>query len=376
MKLFVAILSLSLLLVSCSDDDAANNVPDSIDSPDTPDSSGNSIEDLLIETVADENIPGMIAAIMDENGIMVIEAAGVRKVGSSASLTVDDLIHLGSCTKAMTSTLIATLVASGDITWETTLTEVFPELTSMIHEDYHDVTIHQLVTHRAGVPANARDWWSFQNLELKERRIAMMKDNLATPSQIAPGSYNYSNLGYMMAGSMLEKITGSTWESLMQERLFDPLGMASADFGVPGTNGTTIQPWGHYKSNGIWQPIQADNAEALGPAGTVHGTFSDWAKFISLQLPGNQPAILNREALNFLIDPIGDYASGWGVAQRSWANGTTLNHSGSNTMWFVTVWVAPELNRAFMVGTNSFDDNTFSVTDRIIGELIEYDQSQ
>ncbi|MEL6562687.1 MAG: serine hydrolase domain-containing protein [Bacteroidota bacterium] len=365
MKIFVVVLfSLLFILFSDDGDNNSQKVPD------------NAIEQLLIETISDEDIPGIIAAIVDNNGLRMIEAAGIRKIGSSDSLTVDDLIHLGSCTKAMTSTLLATLVESGDIKWETTLIEVFPELEGIVHEDYHQITFHQLVTHRAGVPTNARDWWLFQELEIKERRVAMIKGNLNEPSLIKQGTYNYSNLGYMIAGSMVEKVIGTSWESLIKERLFNRLGMTSADFGIPGTLGSTDQPWGHIRSSENWRPIQADNAEALGPAGTVHSTFKDWAKFISLQLPDKEPEILNRDHLNFLIDPIGKYASGWGVVKRPWANGMALNHAGSNTMWYVVVWVAPELNRAFMVGMNSFDENSFSIADEIIGELIEFDQSQ
>ena len=338
--------------------------------------SNDSIRDLLTETITDEEIPGIIAAIVDENGIRRIEAAGVRKLGSTTKLTVDDLIHLGSCTKAMTSTLLGTLVERGELTWQTTLIEVFPELKDIVHADYHPITLHQLVTHRAGVPTNAKNWWLFQDLEIKERRVAMIKDNLTEPSLLAQGDYSYSNLGYMIAGSMAEKVTGSSWERLMKDRLFDPLAMTTAGFGVPGTMGQTNQPWGHLKSGGTWQPIQADNAEALGPAGTVHCTFEDWAKYISLQYLKNEPVVLDRKQIDFLMDPIGEYASGWGVFERKWANGTVLTHSGSNTMWLVTAWVAPEINRAFIVGMNSFDADSYSISDKIIGKLIEFDQSQ
>jgi CubicO group peptidase (beta-lactamase class C family) len=173
---------------------------------------------------------------------------------------------------------------------------------------------------------------------------------------------------------MAEKVTGLSWESLVRARLFDPLGMNSAGFGPPGTFGELDQPWDHYKSAGRWTSIQADNAKALGPAGTVHCSFNDWAKFIALQLPQNKPAILDREQLNALIEPVGEYAFDWVVVNRPWANGTALTHTGSNTMWFVVVWVAPEINKAFMVGTNSYNENSFAVCDRIIGELIQFDQ--
>lgn len=332
------------------------------------------IHKLLVETISSENIPGMIAAIVDSNGIICIESAGVRKIDNNKQITIDDHFHLGSCTKAMTSALLATLVANDEIKWETTIIDVFPEFRNIIHQDYHNVTIHQLVTHRAGIKANATNWWNYTDLKIKERRLAIIKENLKEPSQIKSGEFYYSNLGYMIAGSMMEKITGLSWETLIKNRLFEPLGMSSTGFGAPGTMDEIDQPWGHHKFNGKWQPTQFDNAEALGPAGRVNCSINDWVKFISLFLSRYNTKILERNQLDKLIEPIGDYACGWVVVQREWANGIAITHSGSNTMWFITVWIAPKINRAFIAGTNSCDENSGVICDKIIGNLIRINQ--
>ncbi len=332
------------------------------------------IDKAVTELNSMEKLPGLIAAIIDAQGVVAIGSAGIRKAGSYEKLTVDDIIHIGSCTKAMTCLMLATLVADGTLTWETTLIQALPELKNIIHADYQHVTLWQLVTHRAGIAANAKDWWAHPNMEIKQRRLAILKENLEYESKVKPGKYHYSNLGYMVAGCIAEKLTGSTWESLMKKRLFDPLGMTSAGFGPPGTPNQTDQPWGHVKSDGRWQPKQFDNAEALGPAGRVHCTLEDWAKFISLQLPGNKIHILDREHLDKMVDSSSHYAGGWIIAQRQWAKGKTLSHSGSNTMWYATVWIAPKLNRAFIAATNSCDKNSFTICDKMIGKLIEIDR--
>lgn len=330
--------------------------------------------DYLDKTVSDENIPGIIAAIADSNGIILIGSAGERKINSSEEITTNDLFHLGSCTKAMTSALLATLVAEDEIQWETTLLDAFPELEDIIHQDFHNITLHELVTHRAGLESNATDWRAYEGLELTERRLSILIDNLENPSSFLQGEYNYSNLGYMIAGCMAERITGRSWETLIRERIFEPLGMSSAGFGPPGTVGEIDQPWGHYKVNSRWRAVQRDNPEALGPAGRVHCTFEDWAKFMSLFLKKGNTTVLERNQLNALIEPVGDYACGWGVAQRDWGNGTVLNHTGSNTMWCVTVWVAPEINRTYFAGTNSYDENSAMLIDKVIRNLIRRDQ--
>ena len=365
---FTLTLVLSLVLVeihtSCQQDNSNGATGNQI------------VHDLLVKTVSDENIPGIIAAVLDSNGILLTGSAGVRKINSAEEITTGDLFHIGSCTKAMTSALLATLVADGLLKWETTITDVFPEYKDQIHMDYHQVTLHQLVTHRSGIRANAANWGAFSDQEIKERRVSIMKANLEEPALNKDRVFLYSNLGYMIAGSMAERVTGKSWEILLNERIFGPLGMSSAGFGPPGTTDRVDQPWGHNMYGGEWQPSQADNPEAIGPAGTVHCSIEDWGKFISLFLTKGDTKILTREQIVALTEPVVDYACGWGVVEREWANGIALTHSGSNTMWFVTVWVAPELNRAYIAGTNSSNQRSAGVIDGIIGKLIGIDREE
>jgi CubicO group peptidase (beta-lactamase class C family) len=211
-------------------------------------------------------------------------------------------------------------------------------------------------------------------MKIQERRMALLKDNLKEAPANTRGKYLYSNLGYMIAGCMAEKLTDSTWESLMQERIFNPLEMSSAGFGPPGSRGKTDQPWGHNRKDNDWNPQQFDNAASMGPAGTVHCSVEDWAKFIAIQLPNGNHLSLSQTQLKKLITPTGTYAGGWIIGNRAWGKGTVLNHNGSNTMWYATVWVAPKTDRIFIVATNSSDHNSNEVCDKMIGKLIEIDR--
>lgn len=362
----ISLVSLTLIVLntSCSKE---NNAPEY---------HFENIHDLVINTVFNENIPGMIAAIIDSNGILQIESAGVRKIGSSEQITTKDHFHLGSCGKAITSTLMAILIAENKIQWETTLIEVFPELKDTILQDYHNITLHQLLTHRAGIANTSSKFVHYENLTIEERRYLNMKNVLKEASQINSGEYFYSNLGYAIAGIMAERITGQSWETLMKSRIFEPLGMSSAEFGPPGTMNQIDQPWGHNKLNGEWQPSQLDNPAEIGPAGTIHCSIEDWAKFISLFIKQNNTTILERKYFEKLIEPVGDYACGWGVSQQNRAGGLVLAHNGSNSMWYVSLWVAPEINRAFIAGTNSSDDNTGKIFQAAVNNLITINQEK
>jgi len=328
----------------------------------------------LSEIVNSGKAPGMIAAIISADGVIAIGSAGVRKAGSEIPMTCSDLVHLGSCTKAMTSAMLATLVAEGKLHWEMTLVEAIPGLKNMIHPDYHNITLWQLLTHCAGLPANPVNWWAYYQKEIKERRLSILKENLKFPAAYKSGEQQYSNFGYMIAACMAEQITGLSWESLMKQRLFDPLGMSTAGFGVPDAHNTLDQPWGHEKSGGKWQPGTSYDAEALGPAGEVHCSIEDWAKFLSLQLAGKNN-ILDSIFLNKLVEPVKNYAGGWGIMEdQPWAKGKVLTHNGSNGIWYATVVVAPKLNRAYVVVTNSCDfSSTGDVCNKMVTRLIKMD---
>lgn len=339
-----------------------------------------SIHHILAEIINEGKAPGMIAAIISSEGVIAIASVGERKVGSGVAITNSDFVHLGSCTKAMTSTMLATLVAEGKLSWDLKLIDAIPELKHRIHTDYHKITLWQLLTHRAGIKKNAADWNACRSKEIKARRLAILEKNLQKPATYEYGEFHYSNIGYMIAACMAEKITGLSWESLIQKRLFAPLEMSSAGFGPPNTYNQIDQPWGHGKSRIYfwknWLSYQEDNPEALGPAGMVHCSIEDWAKFIALQLTEKNP-ILDRKYLNKLIEPIGFYAGGWGVASKTdqpWAKGIVLSHSGSNGDWYCSVMVAPILNRAYIVVTNSRDFGvTGNMCNEILGKMIRMD---
>jgi CubicO group peptidase (beta-lactamase class C family) len=329
---------------------------------------------MLSEIVDEEKAPGMIAAIISGEGVIAIGSAGVRKAGSDVIITDKDIVHLGSCTKAMTCVMLSTLVAEDKLSWDLKLIEAIPEIKKNIHPDYYNITLWELLTHRAGLPSNPVDWDTHKQLEIKKRRLAILKDNLSSSPSMKPGEFHYSNLGYVIAACMAENVTGLSWETLMRQRLFNPLSMSSAGFGEPDSGKSLAQPWGHSKFGGRWEPSRSYDAEAIGPAGEIHCSIEDWAKFISLLL-NKKNQILDSEYLNKLIEPEGFYAGGWGITDDiEWAKGKVLTHNGSNGIWYATVLVAPKLERAFVVVTNSCDfSSTGDICSKMITKLIKMD---
>ena len=341
-----------------------------------------SIVQYLTGPVEEGISPGLIAAISDEDGVRALASAGVRKQGSPEKLTGNDLMEMGSITKPMTSTMLATLVADGTFVngWQTTLAQVFPELRDEMHPDYRPVTLWQLVRHVGGVPDDVLAWWaSHPTLPIVAQRYRILRENLTDPPGSPIGVFSYSNAGYMVAAAMAEKLTGQSWETLMEERLFAPLGMSSAGFGAPNTPNEVDQPWNHQRdSAGMWIPTQLGYDGPVAPAGNVYTSLEDLAKFVALQFPHKRPAILNRQQLDELLIPIPGnygYAAGWVVSERRellwlFAQGGGGPCCGEN---FAVVEAVPDRGRAYMAAANSWDDGDVysSETPRMLHSIID-----
>lgn len=342
-------------------------------------SEGGKVADLLEPIRQKYKLPALAGAVLTSRGIESIGVTGVRKAGTPVSVTVEDEWHLGSDTKAMTATILASLVEKRKLRWDDTLGHIFPHLAPSMNPQMREVTVLQLLSHRAGLPHDVA-WRQFSGAgePLPEQRRAVVKLVGSMQPASTPGSkYEYSNVGYVLAGAIAERLTGQAWEDLIAKTIFEPLGMRSAGFGGLGTPGKIDQPWPHY-ANG--QPLPnngpaVDNPEVMGPAGTVHCSLSDWAKFVADQLRGDRSerALLRPESYKQLHTPAfgGDYASGWLVVDRPWGGGAVLNHAGSNTMNYAVAWVAPKRDFAVLVCTNQGGDSATKGTDEAAGELIK-----
>lgn len=274
-------------------------------------------------------------------------AAGARSSDDEIAVQSDDLWHWGSITKAMTATLCARMVEAGVITWSTTVGEVLDERDNPVPQSYREATLLHLLSHRAGLQPNldlmnlvfySRDPLPDPKPERRKWALAALKQKPVGPV----GAQNlYSNNGYIIAGAMLEQLSGKSWESLIQAEVFAPLGIERAGFGAPGHKGALDQPLGHAVQGQSRRPVPPganetnDNPVALGPAGRVHMPVADM--LIWLKAHRDRPeSFLKAESWAALHTPhFGDnYALGWVVRPDG-----ALWHNGSNTLWYGEVLV-------------------------------------
>ena len=305
--------------------------------------------------------PGVVVAVIRDGNIACRVAQGMRRADEPNNpLTTDDKVHLGSCTKAMTGTLIGMLVDDGTLKFSDTVGQRLPQVKARIHADWHNVTLLELLQHRSGLPG-AGPFYTDGGHPKHETRVKIVMQILQKPrpEDHQRGTYGYSNLGYLLAAVMAEQATEKSWEDLIKQRVFQPLNMTSAGFGPPDRSTPAAHAWGHRQFGEKLIPIAMDNPLSMAPAGCVHCTISDWCRFIKLHLNEDTPKLLSKDTLQQLHTPAADgqtpYACGWIVKEI--AGQRVIWHNGSNTMWYAAVNAAPETDTAVLVVCNGPIEN-------------------
>jgi CubicO group peptidase (beta-lactamase class C family) len=282
-------------------------------------------------------------------------------------VTLGDRWHIGSDTKAFTSTMIARLVEQRVMSFDDTLAESFPDLAKNMDPAYRGITVTQLLSHTAGLPPLTDDQDLLPFLAViksadgvKAQRAAVARNYLAMPPASRAGEFAYSNLGYIIAGAIAEARTGKTWEELVREQVFAPLGIVNAGFGAPGTSGKFDEPRGHQEAAGKLVPLdpadaEGDNPAALGPAGTINISLRDWMLFAQDHLDGTlgRGKLLKAETYRKLHTPVtGNYALGWGAKIEPDGVPLILTHSGSNGFWLADIRIMPKHDMIILIATN------------------------
>ena len=384
-KKFLMVIPLytALLLTACGGSSVKVKFDDDdlplITKPDTGVAGDGNLEEIVRYVRQQHDVPAM-AAIMVHDGEVIEQAvSGNREYGKDNSVTLQDKWHVGSITKSMTSTLAAQLVQQGVLEWETTIGDVYAELKGTMRTEYEDVTLTQLLSHTSGMRANLHTINDFYGRTevITEQRQQVVEQALILSTETTQGNYLYSNLGYMVAGAMMEKLTGMSWESLMEYNLFSSLDMADAGFGAPDIDGDVSQPLGHERDGSSYDEVKvtattiADNPELMRPAGRVHASLADMGKYLAAHLQGARgedvSGFLTADDFSKLHTPVdgSNYALGW-ISDNG-----RLHHNGSNTMWLAQMLLSTDKNTALYVVVNAADlSRSNSVAQAAVSDLL------
>jgi CubicO group peptidase (beta-lactamase class C family) len=284
------------------------------------------------------NIPAISYGVIRNDTIIVGNAIGYRDIESEDEVQINDLFHIGSNTKAFTSFIAAKIVEKNLISWDTKFFDVFPELIDGSQQVYSEIRLKELLSHRARLikfqsqselyPIVDYEKTIDPDLSLAEKRYYFIKQVLKyepIPDLKHPDA-RYSNAGYIAAAIMLEKVTGSTWEELINE-ISEELNL-NIQIGWPDDLSPN-QPKGHINPKDWMIDIDKEliplpfalkkyhyfNQYILlcNPSGNLSIRLTDFLEFLRLNIEGlnGKDNYLKSEHYHDLFKAYPDYSNGW-----------------------------------------------------------------
>jgi CubicO group peptidase (beta-lactamase class C family) len=336
-----------------------------------------------VEAVRTEyGLPALAAAVVKDGKVIAAAATGTRVYGQDIPVTIDDRFHLGSNTKSMTATLAGMLVEEGKLSWDSNVGDVLGDAVKEMSPSLAATTLEQLLSNSSGIPGDTDELIDLYfsdavfDFNPQQQRLAMLDAWKHHDVVVPEGSpFQYSNFGYMIAGMMVEKAADTPWEQLINERIFGPLGLASAGLGPQTTFGLIDAPVAHrVEPDGsvtamLWGPA-SDVPPVMGPAGNAHMSILDYAKWAGWNAGQGErgPELVTPETLQRLhkvhvqtpvrenpppgTPSTGGYGLGWSSVEFDWAGKPLLTHNGSNSMNITRILIDTERDLAIVVATN------------------------
>ena len=248
------------------------------------------LQTLVKSAMAGSKVPAVGAVLMRDGTVSALAVQGVRRIDGNATVKPDDVWLIGSTGKVMTVAMVARLVERGLLSWDTPLEALLPDLAVHMNPPYRKVTLLQLLSHRSGLPRDIANLAASEKYFTDTRAASAQREKFVInalrdkPIAATGSTFAYSNSAFLVAAMIAERATGQSYEALMQREVFAPLGMQTVGFGNTGEG----QNRGHQHGKPMTQMVKFDDgAPAMyAPAGFLHMSLGDWARFNLDQLAG------------------------------------------------------------------------------------------
>lgn len=354
--------------------------------------------DQYVRAVMDHfEVPGIALAIVKDGQVVVARGYGVRTLGQPTPVDEHTLFGIASNTKAFTATALGILVEEGKVEWDAPVTRYLPWFRLSDPYVTHEMTVRDLLVHRSGLGLGAGDllWWPASTLNRHEIARRLQYIPLATSFR---SHYAYDNVLYLIAGEVIEAVSGMSWEDFIQTRILDRVGMHDSNdrTSAAGNGGNVATP--HARVDGVVRPVRPLLSDNTDPAGGINSSATDMAKWMMVQLDSGRLGTGGRlftpattRQLWTLVTPIpfGDpppalgplrmnfngYALGFGV--RDYRGVKAVLHTGGLPGYVSRVVMLPGLKLGVAVLTNqesgaAFDAIAWHILDSYLNASFDW----
>lgn len=326
-------------------------------------------------------VPGALLALVEPGRAPLTKGYGVRKLGESAPMDEHTLFAIASNTKAFTATALAILIDEGKLRWDDKVADRLPGFRMYDAYASHEMTIRDLLVHRSGLGLGAGDllFWP-QSTVAREDLVHRLR--YIPPATSFRSGYAYDNVLYVVAGEVIEAVSGKSWEDFIVERIFKPLGMnesSPSEDAIKSTN----RSWPHTRLNGrarnvggtVEPIIVAPSVDNAAPAGGINASPHDMVRWLQVQLDrgvmGNSrlfseatakemwtPQVLvpidtEHSAIAATQPTFRTYALGWNI--KDYRGHRIVTHSGFVEGSASVTFLIPDKKVGFIVMINAED---------------------
>ena len=306
------------------------------------------------------HIPGMAIAVVKNDEVVLAQGFGVSNIDTEASVTPETIFPIGSCTKAFTSTLVGMLVDEGKMDWDDPITDYLPYFTLEIQstDENAEITIRDLLSHRTGY---TRMGLLFASGEVPREEV-LRAAIAAEPYAGFREKFYYSNVMYMAAGVAAGKAASSDWDTLVDRRIFESLGMDSSTTFLSHAQKDPRLSLGY-----LWDEDLQDykdkpmrNVDNIAPAGAINSNVLDMAQWVRLQLGRGEyegESLTSEEQIQETwtaqIEIAEGVSYGLGWMLQEWEGQTVIEHGGNVDGFSAEVALLPESDLGFVLLTNA-----------------------
>jgi CubicO group peptidase (beta-lactamase class C family) len=244
-----------------------------------------SIERFVAGQLAAWEVPGCAIACVRDGDVVLVAGWGRRDVETGFPVTSDTLFAIGSATKAFTVATVGALADDGLLEWERPLRDYLPEF--RLHDPVvtDRLSVVDLLAHRSGLPRHDLTWLGHPD---RSRAELVRRLRFLPLSKDLRQAFQYCNLGYLVAGHLVEVLSGSPWEAYLRTRLLTPLGMDRSQLSTDDMLADADHATGYERREGVVVPVPLRPVTAIAPAGAVNSCAADMARWLLAQLSGGQ----------------------------------------------------------------------------------------
>lgn len=232
------------------------------------------------QAVQDWQIPGLAITVVKDGEVLFSQGYGVLTLGTTDSVSPQSLFLCASTTKAFTAFGIGLLVDQGKLSWDDRVIDHLPGF--QLQDPYvtREVRVRDLLCHRAGL-GNADFLWTMQQYDSDE---IMRRMRFIPPGYSFRAGYTYQNLMFLVAGQVIEAVSGQPWAAFMREKIYQPLGMNSTYPYLSYVTDLESYSSPHDFIDDSLSVIQHTDADQIGPAGSMWSNVEDMGKWLTFLL--------------------------------------------------------------------------------------------